>query len=90
MIYVLTIKNPRGLPLTHSGSLCIEYVYTFRADTVNTARHAVNHQLQDLHSTDKSIWNWADSAGTDLWNHDFKSDYLNKHLDMEISCKEQA
>lgn len=87
--YHLLIRNLDDMPLTHSGSHCVELSYRFKAAGQSQVRDDVNKMWQRLHSEDRDIHCWLSHIGNELWHdHQFDIFFSRRFCGIEISCKE--
>lgn len=88
MIYVLTIRNKSGLPVTYQNTAMSKLVFEFAAPDADVAMDAIREVLREVRSMDAYMVRAIEEAVDDSWDSSYKRVYNLSQSGLQIDWKE--
>ena len=88
MIYVLTIRNKSGLPVTYQNTAMSKLVFEFAAPDADVAMDAIREVLREVRSTDAYMVRAIEEAVDDSWDSGYRKTHNLNQSGLQIDWKE--
>lgn len=88
MIYVLTIRNKSGMPVTYQNTAMSKLVFEFAAPDADVAMDAIREVLREVRSTDAYMVRAIEEAVDDSWDSGYRKTYNLNQSGLQIDWKE--
>lgn len=87
MIYVFTIRNKSGLPVTYQNTPLSKLVFEFAAPDSDVAMDAIREVLREVHSSDAYMVRAIEEAVDDSRDSGYRNSYNANQSGLQIDWK---